>query len=40
MAYAASGLSVTAKLQVKPGRTGSVAGWVTICVESQNLGLV
>ena len=35
VAYTVSALPFTTKLQVKPGRTGSVAGWVTICAESQ-----
>ena len=35
VAYPVSALPFTTKLQVKPGRTGSVAGWVTICAESQ-----
>ena len=30
-----SALPFTTKLQVKPGRMGSVAGWVTICADSQ-----
>ena len=42
VAYAVNALPFTtkSKLQVKPGWTGSVAGWVTICAESQNLGLM
>ena len=33
--YAVSALPFTTKLQVKPGRTGSVAGWVTIWVQPR-----
>ena len=33
--YAVIEFPFTTKLQVKPGRTGSVAGWVTIYADSQ-----
>ena len=35
MAYAVSALPFTTEFQVKPGWTGSVAGWVTIWVQPR-----
>ena len=38
-ACAINALPFTTKLQVKPGRTGLVAGWVNICVRHTVLNL-
>ena len=35
VAYVVSALPFTTEFQVKPGRTGSVAGWVNIWVQPR-----